>query len=75
MSGQDLLGRYGSALMNTFGTPPRVLDRGEGAWVWDVDRHRYLDLRRPTPTRNLRLRSEVNRVARNLLHEQGFVEI
>ena len=38
-------------------------------------RHRYLDLRRPTPTRNLRLRSEVNRVARNLLHEQGFVEI
>ena len=44
MSGQDLLGRYGSALMNTFGTPPRVLDRGEGAWVWDVDGHRYLDL-------------------------------
>ncbi|MGC0268051.1 aspartate--tRNA ligase [Glutamicibacter soli] len=38
-------------------------------------RHRYLDLRRPTPTRNLRLRSEVNRVARNLLHDEGFVEI
>lgn len=38
-------------------------------------RHRYLDLRRPTPTRNLRLRSEVNRVARTLLHDEGFVEI
>lgn len=38
-------------------------------------RHRYLDLRRPTPTRNLRLRSEVNRAARNLLHDEGFVEI
>lgn len=44
MSGQEMLGRYGSALMNTFGTPPRVLARGEGAWVWDVDGHRYLDL-------------------------------
>ncbi len=50
MSGQDLLGRYGSALMNTFGTPPRVLDRGEGAWVWDVDGHRYLDLGVASPS-------------------------
>lgn len=38
-------------------------------------RHRYLDLRRPTPHKNLLLRSEANRVARNLLHEQGFAEI
>ncbi|MDQ0093657.1 aspartate--tRNA ligase [Paeniglutamicibacter psychrophenolicus] len=38
-------------------------------------RHRYLDLRRPTPNRNIRLRSEANRIARNLLHEDGFVEI
>ncbi|MGL3804547.1 aspartate--tRNA ligase [Paeniglutamicibacter sp. R2-26] len=38
-------------------------------------RHRYLDLRRPTPNRNIRLRSEANRVARNLLHDQGFCEI
>ncbi|GAB2906895.1 aspartate--tRNA ligase [Neomicrococcus lactis] len=38
-------------------------------------RHRYLDLRRPTPHRNMLLRSEANRVARNLLHEQGFAEI
>ena len=38
-------------------------------------RHRYLDLRRPTPARNIRLRSEANRVARNLLHDQGYIEI
>ncbi len=38
-------------------------------------RHRYLDLRRPTPNRNIRLRSEANRIARNLLHDQGYCEI
>src|SRR4051812_9555642 len=32
-------------------------------------KHRYLDLRRPAPARNIRLRSEANRVARELLHE------
>jgi len=36
--------RYGHALMNTFGSPQRVLVRGEGAWVWDADGGRYLDL-------------------------------
>ncbi|MEE6282645.1 acetylornithine transaminase [Georgenia sp. MJ170] len=36
--------RYGHALMNTFGPPQRVLVRGEGAWVWDADGKRYLDL-------------------------------
>lgn len=38
-------------------------------------KHRYLDLRRPTPNANLRLRSEANRVARELLHSDGYVEI
>ncbi|HEY4615956.1 MAG TPA: aspartate--tRNA ligase [Citricoccus sp.] len=38
-------------------------------------RHRYLDLRRPEPSRIMRLRSEVNRTARNLLHDEGFVEV
>jgi acetylornithine/N-succinyldiaminopimelate aminotransferase len=36
--------RYSSALMNTFGPPQRVLVRGEGCYVWDVDGNRYLDL-------------------------------
>jgi aspartyl-tRNA synthetase len=38
-------------------------------------KHRYLDLRRPGPAANLRLRSEVNRAAREVLHERGFVEV
>ncbi|MBG6191541.1 aspartyl-tRNA synthetase [Arthrobacter sp. CAN_A212] len=38
-------------------------------------KHRYLDLRRPAPNANLRLRSEANRVARELLHQDGYVEI
>jgi aspartyl-tRNA synthetase len=38
-------------------------------------KYRYLDLRRPEPARALRLRSECNRVAREVLHERGFVEV
>ncbi|MGC0251153.1 acetylornithine transaminase [Pseudactinotalea sp. Z1748] len=36
--------RYAGALMNAFGAPQRVLVRGEGAYVWDADGARYLDL-------------------------------
>ena len=36
--------RYEGALMNTFGPPQRVLVRGEGVYVWDIDGNRYLDL-------------------------------
>lgn len=38
------LERYDHALLRVFGTPALVLDHGEGAWVWDVDGRRYLDL-------------------------------
>lgn len=36
--------RYAASLMNTFGTPPVALVRGEGARVWDADGRSYLDL-------------------------------
>ena len=36
--------RYSHALMDTFGPPQRVLVRGDGAYVWDADGVRYLDL-------------------------------
>jgi len=35
--------RYTAALMNTFGEPKLVLERGEGAHVWDVDGKEYVD--------------------------------
>jgi acetylornithine/N-succinyldiaminopimelate aminotransferase len=44
LSGAAWTRRYCDALMNTFGTPARVLVRGEGCYVWDADGNRYLDL-------------------------------
>ncbi|WP_409493322.1 aspartate--tRNA ligase [Amycolatopsis sp. cmx-11-12] len=38
-------------------------------------KHRYLDLRRSGPAAAMRLRSEVNRAAREVLHAQEFVEV
>jgi aspartyl-tRNA synthetase len=38
-------------------------------------RHRYLDLRRSAPAAAMRLRSEANRIARTVLHEQDFIEV
>ena len=35
--------RYTGALMNTFGPPKLVLERGEGCRVWDVDGREYVD--------------------------------
>jgi acetylornithine/N-succinyldiaminopimelate aminotransferase len=40
----EWLGRYESALLGVFGRPQLVLEHGDGAWVWDVDGRRYLDL-------------------------------
>lgn len=44
MSQSSYLDRYAGSVMNTFGTPQRVLVRGEGCHVWDADGNRYLDL-------------------------------
>jgi len=41
MSTVDL---YAATMMHTFGTPQRVLARGEGCYVWDEDGRRYTDL-------------------------------
>lgn len=43
-SGDAWTERYRGSVMNTFGDPQRVLVRGEGSTVWDVDGNRYLDL-------------------------------
>ena len=43
-SQQSVLDRYAHSLINVFGTPQLVLERGDGAWVWDIDGKRYLDL-------------------------------
>jgi aspartyl-tRNA synthetase len=38
-------------------------------------KYRYLDLRRPAPGAALRLRSQVNKAARDVLDARGFVEV
>ncbi|MGG5174301.1 aspartate--tRNA ligase [Pseudarthrobacter sp. J1763] len=38
-------------------------------------KHRYLDLRRPNMAHNIRLRSQVNKAAREVLDADGYVEI
>ncbi|WP_369047078.1 acetylornithine transaminase [Sinomonas sp. P10A9] len=43
-SGASWLARYSDSLMGVFGTPQRVLVRGQGCYVWDADGKQYLDL-------------------------------
>ncbi len=40
----DWIARYEGSVMNTFGTPQRILVRGQGARVWDEDGNEFLDL-------------------------------
>ncbi|GER24199.1 acetylornithine aminotransferase [Zafaria cholistanensis] len=44
LHGPELLKRYNRSLMGVFGTPQRVLVRGQGCLVWDADGKEYLDL-------------------------------
>jgi acetylornithine/N-succinyldiaminopimelate aminotransferase len=44
MSNRDAQQRWQAALMENYGVPPVTLVRGEGAYVWDADGNRYLDL-------------------------------
>ncbi|MDR0849428.1 MAG: acetylornithine transaminase [Propionibacteriaceae bacterium] len=39
-----LLDTYEHTLIPTFAVPPRVMVKGEGAYLWDADGTRYLDL-------------------------------
>jgi len=56
---------------------PFPVEDGHAASVGEETRlrHRYLDLRRTESARALRMRSEVSRIARRVLHEHRFVEV
>ncbi len=43
-AGSDVMARHAASILGTYGTPQRVLVRGEGALVWDADGRRYVDL-------------------------------
>ncbi len=40
---EELAPRHSAAMMRSVPPPLRVLERGEGAWVWDVAGNKYLD--------------------------------
>ncbi|MCD6638363.1 MAG: aspartate--tRNA ligase [Nocardioides sp.] len=67
-------------VLNTSAPLPFPIDDAGAAKGGDVGeearlRHRYLDLRRSGPNAALRLRSKVNKAARDVLDAQGFVEV
>ena len=81
MSDQDrsheLADRYGRALLPVFGTPQRVLARGEGAHVWDTDGKQYLDLLAGIAVNSLghahpALLSAISKQAETLGHVSNF---
>ena len=44
MTQSELTARYGAVMMNAFGAPKRVFERGEGVHLHDADGRRYTDL-------------------------------
>ena len=44
MTQSELTARYGAVMMNAFGAPKRVFERGEGVHLYDADGRRYTDL-------------------------------
>jgi len=44
MSNETSRRRWQASMMDNYGTPPIALVRGEGAYVWDADGNRLLDL-------------------------------
>jgi aspartyl-tRNA synthetase len=64
----------GLTILNKSQTPPYVID-DETVSEENRLKFRYYDLRRPEMLARLKLRSEVTRVLRNYLEENGFMDI
>ncbi|MBO5898927.1 MAG: aspartate--tRNA ligase, partial [Clostridia bacterium] len=56
-------------------TPPFEVGAGKKVGEDIALRHRYLDLRRPELQKNIKMRHDIARVAREYYYENGFLEI
>ena len=71
----ELLGRQ-LEILNSAETPPFQVDIEDDDVSEELRlRYRYIDLRRPQMLERLKLRSEVVRVLRNFLDDNGFMDI
>jgi aspartyl-tRNA synthetase len=62
-------------ILNTAKTPPFMIEDEVDAHENLRLKYRYLDLRRPTLTRNLILRHQINQYTRHYLANHGFLEL
>ncbi len=71
----ELLGKQ-LEILNSAETPPFQVDIEDDEVSEELRlRYRYIDLRRPQMLKRLKLRSEVVRVLRNFLDDNGFMDI
>jgi aspartyl-tRNA synthetase len=62
-------------VLNEAAVLPFQIDEHTGVGEEARLKYRYLDLRRPAPAAAIRLRSQANRAARDVLYKHNFVEI
>jgi len=62
-------------ILNAAKTPPFPLDEETDVHEETRLRYRYIDLRRPEMLQRMQFRSEVTRVLRNFLDDEGFMDI
>lgn len=75
-SGQiEVLGKE-LTILNAAETPPFMLDVADGEVSEDLRlKYRYVDLRRESMQKRMKMRSDIVRILRNNLDEQGFLDI
>jgi len=62
-------------MLNTALTPPFEIDDSQNVSEEARLKYRYIDLRKPSMQRNLRVRHQMNKIMRDYLDEKKFVEV
>jgi aspartyl-tRNA synthetase len=71
----EILGKE-LTILNAADTPPFMLDVADDEVAEDIRlKYRYIDLRREPMQKRLKMRSDVSRILRNYLDDNGFMDI